>query len=444
MGRSDNNISFSKTHPTIRVPVVQHGSFTQPAMHRQNILSLPVSDQLRDTPMRSREYFPPGPPPGRYAQSRGVFTYSNVVDDSSAYGSAGVDSPAHFLGGNSNRYLHIEDSMQPQQGTAFQYPVMDAPSYHEGNAGYALRRVQHPISPADVGVSASSADIRYGLDDSRPAQVPGGIPDRNLVIANPVPRQDTGLQPFPPYGSRAIAWGYEDDIRHAPQSQTAESFTPTVLYDPAHRHLDHSPYDLTPPHPLPSSSSSIPASRTETSNPSAHQPTPFVDHTIQAVSFRNHDAQQPGSQVFLVDGCLIDLGDLPDQGTNDGSITIGRCLRSDSPCGLWVRADKGTIKRHAQRWHGVARGGDTSKVSCTWTECNTEMQKSAVPRHTLCKHFREAFQCNGCSRLFTRGYSWRSHAEKCASGVYGYSVRYCASTRVISVKGVSTRQVGHL
>ncbi|KAG1730574.1 hypothetical protein EDB19DRAFT_1740114 [Suillus lakei] len=423
MGRPDDNISFSKPYGT-HVSAPQHGSFFR-----------------RDTAIRSRQYSPPGPPPCYYAQSqsRDDFTHSGAVGGSSPYSSPGVDSPAHFPGGIPNRNVRIEDSMQLLQPTAFQTPAMVPHLYrtngiaqsYGGNASHASR-LQHTILPSGVGASARSfANDHHRLDFDPPAQVPGGIPHGNSVLANPMPsRPGTVSQPFsgtPSYGSDVIARRYEGDVRHS-------------FYDPAYHRSAHSSYRLAPPHRPSPSLSSIPASRTETPHPGVHQLTPFADHTYQAVSFRGHGAQRSGSpRVFHVDGCLIDGDDLTDQGTNDGNIIVGECLRSDSPCGLWVKANKGSIKRHVQKCHGVARGGDTNQVSCTWAGCNAEMQKSAVPRHTLSKHFRETFQCNGCSRSFTRDYLWKSHSEKCPSSGYGYSVTHSPSTRTINVKGMSLR-----
>ncbi|KAG1819474.1 uncharacterized protein BJ212DRAFT_1046467 [Suillus subaureus] len=73
MGRSDDNISFGKTYPTMHVPAAQLGSPTLAAryLQRQNISPLLVSGQLRrDTASRSREYVPPGLPSRYYAQSQ--------------------------------------------------------------------------------------------------------------------------------------------------------------------------------------------------------------------------------------------------------------------------------------------------------------------------------------------------------------------------------------
>lgn len=266
------------------------------------------------------------------------------------------------------------------------------------------------------------------------------------MLANPVSLQpDTVSRSFsgnPPYGSKYNAPIYESDVRHVPQSHIAEPSRSTVFHDPAYRSFDYSPYGQAPP-PLPSLSS-IQASRIDVSHPSSHQPTPFAERVVQAASFSDHGAQQSGfPQVFLVDGCFIDEDDLTDQETNDNFTIVGECLRNDSPCGLWVKANKGSLKRHAHKWHGVVRGGDTDMVSCTWAECDAKMLKSSVPRHTLCTHLGEAFQCNGCSRIFTRDYSWRSHAATCTYGVFGYSVTYIPSTRAINLKGISPKQVNH-
>lgn len=456
MGRSDENISFWKT-PTLHIPAAQLGSLTllveQP--QRQNISPLLVSNQSRrDTASRSSENVPRGPPPRYYeqSQSRDVLPHSGAVGGSSAYTSPGVGSTAHFPGGVLNRYFLIEDSMQPLQNTAFQSPVMVVPSYttnattrsHGGNTIHSSQ-LQYVTSPSGVGASPGNlANARHQLYAGPPAQVSGGIPHRNSVLANPVSLQpDTVSRPFsgnPSYGSKFIAPIYESDVRHVPQSHVAEPSRSTVY--PAYRSFDHPPYSQAPP-PLPSLSS-IQASRIDASHPTSNQPTPFAERIVQAASFSDHGAQQPGlPQVFHIDGCFIDEDDLTDQETNDDIIIVGKCLRNDSPCGLWVKANKGSLKRHAHKWHGVVRGGDTDIVSCTWAECNVKMLKSSVPRHTLCTHLGETFRCNGCSRIFTRDYSWRSHAAKCTYGVCGYSVTYIPSARAIDLKGISPKQVSH-
>lgn len=279
------------------------------------------------------------------------------------------------------------------------------------------------------------------------AQVSSGIPHRNFVLANPVSLQpDTVSRTFsgnPSYGNQAISPIYEGD-KHVSQSHIAGPSRSTVFHESAYRSSDHSPYGQATPYCSLPLLSPIQASRTDTSRPSAHQPTPFAGHVVQAASSSMHGAQQSGSpRVLHIDGCSIDEDDLTDQGTNDGIITIGKCLRTDLPCGLWVKTNRGSLKRHAQKWHGVVRGGDTDIVECTWAECNTKMQKSAVSRHTLCKHFGETFRCNGCLRFFTRDYSWRSHAAKCTYSAYGHSVTYIPSTRVINLKDMSLKQVGY-
>ncbi|KAG2158055.1 uncharacterized protein EDB93DRAFT_1246546 [Suillus bovinus] len=450
MGRSDDNIASGKT-----TQIAQLGGFTLPAGHsqRQNILPLLVADQLRDTSSHSRENVPPGLLPRYYSQlhSRDDFAYSGAIDGSSAYRFAEVGSTAHFPSGISNRDFFVEESMQPPQDTSFQSSVIDI-SYtangtvqsYEGNAIHPPL-LQHATPPSSVGTSFEND--RYILDFGPPPQVSSEIPDRNPVLANPVrSRPDTISRPFggtPLYGSIAIVPIYEGDVRHVSESHATESFRSTAFYDPVYHRSDHSYHGMTPLHPLLQSPSSIPASRTETRHFSAHQPTHFADHTVQPVSFRSHDAQRSASpQVYHIDGCSMDKDDLTGQGTND-IITVGKCLRTDSPCGLWVKTNKGSIKRHAQKWHGVARGGDTDIVSCTWDRCNTKMQKGAVPRHTLCKHFREKFQCNGCLRYLPRDDCWKSHATKCTLSGRGYIVSYNHSTRAINVKDMSLRQAGY-
>ncbi|KAG2366788.1 hypothetical protein BDR07DRAFT_424692 [Suillus spraguei] len=371
MGRPEDNISSGKTtHPTMHVPVPQLGSLTPPAGHpqRQNISPLLVSDQLRrDIVPRSRENVSLGPPP-RYHVQRDILMRSGAVGGLSAHHSAGVDLTAQLPAGILNRVFLVEDSMQPLQDTAFQPPTMAVPSYtinataqsYEGNvtlpsgvgARYSSLCVAfHQGSFFSLSISLSSTRSFTNDRYMLDAGSPAQI-SGEIPDGNPVPlRRDTASRFFhgiSSYGSNIIAPRYEDGIMRTSES-TAESFG-------------------------------------------------------------GRGAQQSASlQVFYIDGLLIDL---PDKETNDDIITVGKCLRTDSPCGLWVKAEKASIKRHAQKWHRITRGGDTSIVPCTWAGCHATMQKAAVARHTLRKHFHETFQCIGCLGYFTRGDCWRSHAAK--------------------------------
>ncbi|KAG1749126.1 uncharacterized protein EDB91DRAFT_1244913 [Suillus paluster] len=428
MGRSEDNISFRKTPPTMHVAAAQHGSSTLPAGYslRQNFSPLLESGQL------------------------------------SAYSSAGAGQPAQIPGGVPNGESFIEYPAQwdtasrPFNDTT---PVFVAPFYgshdiaqsYESNVTHILQQ-RYEVSPTGTGdgsSASSSARDQYRLDVGRPARGPGDISNINFAIANPVPsRQGIAFQPssdtpvivVPPYGGNPIAQSYGGDARHFSQLHVAESSSST---GPAYLGWNIFLDNLAPPYPPSPSPSSISSSRTDTPHPSTQHPSPSADHTPQAPSLHEQHAHQPSAlQVFKVGDYLIDGDDLADQSTDHGSIIIGECLRTDSPCRLWVKVNKGSLKRHAQKWHGVTRGDETSKVPCTWDGCNIQMQKSAVARHTLRRHFGETFRCNGCSRLFSRDYSWRSHAKMCKSGGNGYRVMYGRSTRIVNVTGVSLRQVG--
>jgi len=397
---------------------------------------------------------------------------------SSAHSSAGVGPPAQVPGGVQNRNFVIENPVPSREETAFQVfsdaPIIGAPPYGSDaifhSYGGDFSQLRHANLPSGVGGASrcfslstashlrfmffspsfslssahSSANDHYRLYAGPPAQVPSGIPNRSFAIENPVPfRQDTTFQASnstpiivaPPYGSHAIARSYEGNARGITGSSTS---TPTGFYDPGQLRLDQLPYDQASPRPPSSSSSSIPASRTDTPYLSAHHPTPSADHTYQTLSLREHGSQQPGApQIFNVDGCFVDGDDLTDLGTIDGCIIIGQCRRTDSPCNLWVKANTKSLKRHAQKWHGVARGGEKHNTPCMWAGCNREMQKGAVPRHTLCQHFNETFTCKGCSKPFTRRYGWESHAKTCEFSSYGCRVMYGPGIRAINVQGMS-------
>jgi hypothetical protein len=137
-------------------------------------------------------------------------------------------------------------------------------------------------------------------------------------------------------------------------------------------------------------------------------------------------------RACVVDGLLVDEEDLRNQDTDNGCISVHVCNREDSPCGLWVKADRRSIIVHGQRWHGDARGGGDRKITCPWSGCDSQMLASAIPRHTLSAHFGAVWICRGagCSKVFTRYYSFKAHSRK--FGCLEASVRYDTSTRVIN------------
>lgn len=239
----------------------------------------------------------------------------------------------------------------------------------------------------------------------------------------------------PSYGSH----GYTDDVSHI---QLPSNSTPRYSNIPAHPFTDHSLCGLAPQLPLPP----IPTTQTSRSpHLNALHQTPLAGRNYQTMTTREQGVQQPlayASQIFIVDGCQIEGIDLVDQASADGNITIGQCLRTDSPCCLWVKTDKRSLKRHLKRWHNVTRGGDSNKASCTWQGCNMPMQKSAVARHIIRKHFIETFECNGCDRYFTRYECWKNHAPKCEFSNLGWRVRYGGGTRIINVLDMSLSQGG--
>lgn len=195
-------------------------------------------------------------------------------------------------------------------------------------------------------------------------------------------------------------------------------------------------------------------------------PIPFAGHNFQAMAPPQQSGQQSGvpqisninshnfqavaptstqqggqqSSVPHISNINIDSDDLPNPGSAADSITIGRCRRTDSPCGLWVKANKRSLKRHAQKWHGVSRGGDNIRVPCNWSGCTEELQKSGVPRHTLRQHFGETFQCKGCFKNFTRWNCWRNHSRMCELSSLGYTVSYDLHTRVVDLSDMSLSQ----
>ncbi|KAG1859254.1 hypothetical protein F4604DRAFT_1162013 [Suillus subluteus] len=160
------------------------------------------------------------------------------------------------------------------------------------------------------------------------------------------------------------------------------------------------------------------------------------EHEIQ--SAHGHQIQQPGwSRACVADGVFVDEEDLIDGNTNNGCIHVHACNRGDSLCGLWVKADRRSIMRHGQRWHGDARSGGDRSITYPWLGCNRQMRASAIPRHTLSAHFGVTWLCRGtgCSKVFNRHDSFKAHAGKrrCLGAGLGAIVQYDADTRVINI-----------
>ncbi|KAG1879401.1 hypothetical protein C8R48DRAFT_668246 [Suillus tomentosus] len=151
---------------------------------------------------------------------------------------------------------------------------------------------------------------------------------------------------------------------------------------------------------------------------------------------RHHILQPGGPRAYMVDGLLIDEEHLMDG--NGGYINVHACGREGPPCGLWVKADKRSIIRHGQRWHGDARGGgENKKTTCPWSGCDSQMLANTIPRHILSAHFGVVWICTciGCSKPFGRHDSFTAHSRKCGS--LEAIVQYDASTRVIDTTNVS-------
>lgn len=170
-----------------------------------------------------------------------------------------------------------------------------------------------------------------------------------------------------------------------------------------------------------------------------HEVSHNSEHEIQLA--HGHQIQQPGCpRAYVADGLLVDEEDLRD-GDNDGCIHVHACNRGDSLCGLWVKADRRSIMRHGQRWHGDARSGGDRSITCPWLGCSRQMRASAIPRHTLSAHFGVTWVCRGtgCSKVFNRHDSFKAHAGKrgCLGAGLGAIVRYDVDTCVINIKNVS-------
>lgn len=158
------------------------------------------------------------------------------------------------------------------------------------------------------------------------------------------------------------------------------------------------------------------------------------EHGIQLA--HGHQIQPGCPRTYMVDGLLIGEEDLIDGNTDNGYINIHACDREDSPCGLWVKADRRSVMRHGQRWHEDVRCSADKTITCPWLGCNRQMRASAIPRHTLSAHFGVRWICRGtgCSKVFSRHDTFKAHAAK--RGCLGATVRYDANTRVINTQNV--------
>ncbi|KAG2356345.1 hypothetical protein BDR07DRAFT_1423629 [Suillus spraguei] len=173
---------------------------------------------------------------------------------------------------------------------------------------------------------------------------------------------------------------------------------------------------------------------------------PFQDRQVSCDSEQSalgHQIQRPGCpRAYVTDGLLVDEEDLINGNTTyDGCIHVHECNRGDSLCGLWVKADRRSIMRHGQRWHGDAQSGGDISTTCPWLGCNRPMRANGIPRHTLSAHFGVTSICRdtGCSKVFNRHDSFIAHTKKrdCLGAALGAIVRYDTDTRVINTKNIS-------
>ncbi|OJA12026.1 hypothetical protein AZE42_02054 [Rhizopogon vesiculosus] len=407
MGRLDHTIASSKTRSTAHIAAVEHGSSTLSMRCPPSPPLLESGFQRRDNVTNSPENAP------------AAHIYSQPISPRNA---TGLNLSTRVLGDVPNTNFSIDNHVLLQQYTSFQarsgIPTVTPPynttvqSYGEDDRYVSVWDVN---SPSDPSTHSSASDYSRPSSAGLLAPVSGDIPGRRSWIGNAVPP----LQEFQPYSNSSITlapWyegavntqGYANDAGRVSQLHIAGPSNPSHVDFDNTAHLPN----LAPPFPSLSISSAA-VSRSETPHPNF-----LASHNYQIVN---------------INGCCIDSIDLTHEGSTGGNIVVGECLRIDSPCGLWVKVDKTSIKRHAQRWHGVARGGETHRAPCTWLGCDTVLQRSAVPRHTLRQHFSERFECNGCSKYFTRWYSWRTHAQTCEFGSHGCTALYDHSTRVINI-----------
>lgn len=189
---------------------------------------------------------------------------------------------------------------------------------------------------------------------------------------------------------------------------------------------------------LPSTSSSITAQPPFLDDNATSSDVPFQDRQVSRNSEQSaheHQIQRPGCpRAYMADGLLVDEEDLVNGNTGDGCIHVHTCNRGDTLCGLWVKADRRSIMRHGQRWHGDVRSGGKISITCPWVGCNRQMRANGIPRHTLSAHFGVTWICRdtGCSKVFNRQDSFMAHANKldCLGATLGAIVRYDTDTRV--------------
>ncbi|KAG1749127.1 uncharacterized protein EDB91DRAFT_835682 [Suillus paluster] len=251
---------------------------------------------------------------------------------------------------------------------------------------------------------------------------------------------------------QAPRWEHSTATRGA-GSSSLESELGNLIGPPHHLPLPRELSSTIQPNLLPSVTSfsafsSIPVASSSTQPPSlggseAFNPVTYTDRQIShhteygTRSPHVHQIPQPDYPCAYVDGLPIDEEDLIGGNTNDDWISVHECCRGDSPCGLWVKADRRSIIRHGQRWHRDARGGGDRKIACPWLGCTREMRASDIPRHTLSAHFGATWICRGagCSKVYTRRDTFKAHSRKCDS--FDAAMEYDSSTRVINRSNVS-------
>ncbi|KAG2107167.1 uncharacterized protein F5147DRAFT_209590 [Suillus discolor] len=71
------------------------------------------------------------------------------------------------------------------------------------------------------------------------------------------------------------------------------------------------------------------------------------------------------------------------------------------------------LSAHLREYHGI-RGGDKSRVCCSWEDCTQELNKENLSKHVKGTHLKVAYSCDTCNKTFTREYNRNSHQAICS------------------------------
>ena len=156
--------------------------------------------------------------------------------------------------------------------------------------------------------------------------------------------------------------------------------------------------------------------------------------------------------AIKIEGMWIDKEALyTGTGQGNGMISVHKCqwAKYSNPCGMWIIGSKSHVGAHIRRWHRQAHTED-SKTNCLWDGCTTNkvMLKDSISRHIVSVHLGEAFDCQGCPKVFPRRDVYDKHLEDngaCrevgAVIVYGMEHKVIDTRRALKQEGNEVRYV---